>query len=165
MQLIDKIKKESPYLAAYAWLYNAALREGSDREACRITISLMRIIRKIEALGTTVQCHGVPEIKYIAIECKGRTIMEIGIQERSMIAEQFLKRAFAYAKCYNLAYKVENARLLHDFRSALAAYRQYCGEEQYLIPYITMDGTIEALDTENGIWVWDYEEKKFKLEE
>lgn len=81
MELIDKIKKETPYLAAYSWLHNAALREGSDREACRITISLMRIIRKIEALGTTVQCYGVPEIKHITIERKGRTIMEIDIQE------------------------------------------------------------------------------------
>lgn len=81
MKLIDKIKKETPYLAAYSWLHNAALREGSDRDACRITISLMHIIRKIEALGTTVQCHGVPEIKYISIERNGRTIMEIGVQE------------------------------------------------------------------------------------
>lgn len=81
MELIDKVKKEIPYLAAYSWLHNAALREGSDREACRITISLMRITRKIEALGTTVQCYGVPEIKHITIERKGRTIMEIDIQE------------------------------------------------------------------------------------
>lgn len=81
MELIGRIKKETPYLAAYAWLYNIALREGSDREARRIRISLMRIIRKIEALGTTVQCHGVPEIKHITIERNGRTIMEIGVQE------------------------------------------------------------------------------------
>ena len=81
MRLIDKIKKEVPYLAAYAWLHNAALREDSDREACGMTIALMQIIHKIEALGTSVQCHGMPEIKYIAIERKGRTIMEIGIQE------------------------------------------------------------------------------------
>lgn len=80
-QAIEDIKKEIPYLAAYAWLHNAALREGSDREARRITITLMRIIRKIEASGATVGCHGVPEIKYISIEHKGRTIMEIGIQE------------------------------------------------------------------------------------
>ena len=80
MELIGRIKKETPYLAAYAW-YNIALREGSDREARRIRISLMRIIRKIEALGTTVQCHGVPEIKHITIERNGRTIMEIGVQE------------------------------------------------------------------------------------
>ena len=81
MELIGRIKKETPYLAAYAWLYNIALREGSDREARRIRISLMRIIRKIEALGTTVRCHGVPEIKHITIERNGRTIMEIGVQE------------------------------------------------------------------------------------
>lgn len=52
MKLIDKIKKEEPYLAAYAWLHNAALREGSDREACRMTMAPMRIIHKIEALDT-----------------------------------------------------------------------------------------------------------------
>lgn len=81
MQLIEKIKKEVPYLAAYAWLHNAALREGSDREACRMTVALMQIIHKIEALGVAVQCYGAPEIKYISIERKGRTIMEVGIQE------------------------------------------------------------------------------------
>ena len=81
-----------------------------------------------------------------------------------MIAKQFLKRLFSYAKFYNLALKGEKAGMMHEFRNALEAYRQYCGEEQYLIPYMTMDGTIESLDTENGIWVWDYEEKDFKLE-
>lgn len=34
----------------------------------------------------------------------------------------------------------------------------------YLVPYISKDDMIETLDTENGIWVWDYEEKDFKLE-
>ena len=81
-----------------------------------------------------------------------------------MIAKQFLKRAFSYAKFYNLALKGEKSGMMQEFRYAQEAYSQYCGEEQYLIPYITMDGTIEALDTENGIWVWDYEEKDFKLE-
>ena len=81
-----------------------------------------------------------------------------------MIAKQFLKRSFAFAKHYNIAPKGEKTELMCKFRNALEAYRQYCGEEQYLIPYITMDGTIESLDTENGIWVWDYEEKDFKLE-
>jgi hypothetical protein len=78
---LETIKKEIPYLAAYAWLHNAALREGSDREACRMTVALIQIIHKIEALGVAVQCHGVPEIKYLSIERKGITIMEIGIQE------------------------------------------------------------------------------------
>lgn len=81
-----------------------------------------------------------------------------------MIAKQFINRAFAYAKYYNIAPKGEKAELMQKFRNALEAYRKYCDEEQYLIPYMTMDGTIEALDTENGIWVWDYEEKEFKLE-
>ena len=81
MELIDKIKKETPYLAAYSWLYNAALREGSDRDACRITITLMRIIRKIEALGATVQCYGSPEINYFDIEINGRAVMSAAIKE------------------------------------------------------------------------------------
>lgn len=81
MQLIDEIKKNSPYLAAYAWLHNAALREGSDREACRITIALMRVIRKIESLGATVDCYGALEIAYIDIRIDGRAVMRIDTQE------------------------------------------------------------------------------------
>lgn len=46
-----------------------------------MTVALIQIIHKIEALGVAVQCHGVPEIKYLSIERKGITIMEIGIQE------------------------------------------------------------------------------------
>jgi hypothetical protein len=81
-----------------------------------------------------------------------------------MIAKQIINRAFSYAKHYNIAPKGEKAELMQKFRNALEAYRQYCGEEQYLIPYMTMDGMIDSLDTENGIWVWDYEEREFKLE-
>lgn len=81
MKLIDKIKKEVPYLAAYAWLHNAALRGGSDREACRMTIALMQIIHKIEALGVTVQCYGSPEINYFDIEINGRAVMSAAIKE------------------------------------------------------------------------------------
>lgn len=81
-----------------------------------------------------------------------------------MIALQFLNRAFTFAKYYNIAPKGEKAELEQLFRNAQKAYQQYCDEEQYLIPFMTMDGTIESLDTEDGIWVWDYEEKDFKME-
>lgn len=81
-----------------------------------------------------------------------------------MIAKQFLSRAFAYARHYNIAPEGEKPELMHMFINALEAYRQYCGEEQYLIPYMTMDGTIEALDTENGIWVWSSEAIEFEME-
>lgn len=164
MKLIDKIKKEVPYLAAYAWLHNAALREGSDREACIMTIALMRIIHKIEALGATVQCYGSPEINYFDIEINGRAVMSAAIKELVYDSKQFLNSAFSYAKHYNIAPKGEKEELMREFRYAQKAYQQYCDEEQYLVPYMTMDGMIEALDTENGIWVWDYEEKEFKLE-
>ena len=81
-----------------------------------------------------------------------------------MIAKQFLNRAFSLARYYNIAPKGEKAELIHQFRNTQIAYSQYCDEEQYLVPYMAMDGTIDALDTENGIWVWDYEEKEFKME-
>ena len=81
-----------------------------------------------------------------------------------MIAKQFFNRAFSFARHYNIAPKGEKAELMHNFRNALEAFRQYCGEEQYLIPYMTMDGTIEALDTENGIWVWNSEASAFEME-
>lgn len=81
-----------------------------------------------------------------------------------MIAKQILNRAFSLARHYNIEPKGEKAGLIQKFRNAQIAYSQYCDEEQYLVPYMAMDGTIDALDTENGIWVWDDEEKDFKME-
>lgn len=81
-----------------------------------------------------------------------------------MIAKQFLNRAFSYAKHYNMAPKGEKAELMREFRYLQKAYQQYCDEEQYLVPYMTMDGMIEALDTENGIWVWNSEAREFEME-
>lgn len=81
-----------------------------------------------------------------------------------MIAKQFLNRAFSFARYYNIAPREEKAEIMHQFRNAQKAYYQYCGEEQYLIPFMTMDGIIESLDTENGIWVWNSEASAFEME-
>lgn len=81
-----------------------------------------------------------------------------------MIASHFLNRAFSFARFYNIAPKGEKPELMREFRNTLEAYRQYCSEEQYLIPFITMDGVIESMDTENGNWVWNSEARAFELE-
>ena len=84
---IELIKKETPYLAAYAWLHNAAVREDNGRDVCRMTIALMHCIRQIESYGATVQTFDAPEIESIRILLHGETVMSIRIREESNDSE------------------------------------------------------------------------------
>lgn len=83
-----------------------------------------------------------------------------------MTSELYRESAYIIAILYNKRPKeAKGGRLLLEcFQNEVEEYRRLCGEEEYLIPYISMDGTIEYLDTEQGLWIWDRKESVFKME-
>lgn len=83
-----------------------------------------------------------------------------------MTPELYRESAFIIAILYNKRPKeAKGARLLLQcFKNEVRGFRMLCREEEYLIPFISMDGTIEYLDTEQGLWIWDSKEGVFKME-
>lgn len=80
-----------------------------------------------------------------------------------MTPELHRESAFIIAILYNKR-PTGGRLLLESFQNEVEEYRRLCGEEEYLIPFISMDGKIEYLDTEQGLWIWDSKEGVFKME-